>query len=160
MPREIEKHEQIIEAFRNVDIVSELVEQLPNGEFRNELDMDIILFGRSYRGKKVGPYTRLLEFLPGETIVQENTWESSLFYILVSGRLDASITEPNGKRKKVGEIPAGNSFGEMALLSGTPRTATVSAGSRTRKSSRIHTPRDPLAQKAAEVRQGPRPQLS
>ncbi|HTH50932.1 MAG TPA: 4Fe-4S dicluster domain-containing protein, partial [Pyrinomonadaceae bacterium] len=27
---------------------------------------------------------------------------------------------------KVGEIPAGNSFGEMALLSGTPRTATVS----------------------------------
>ena len=28
MPREIEKHEQIIDAFRNVDIVSELVEQL------------------------------------------------------------------------------------------------------------------------------------
>ncbi len=126
MPREIEKHEQIIDAFRNVDIVSELVEKLPNGEFRNELDMDIILFGRSYRGKKVGPYTRLLEFLPGETIVQENTWESSLFYILVRGQLDASVTEPNGTRKKVGEVPSGNSFGEMALLSGTPRTASVS----------------------------------
>ena len=126
MPREIEKHELIIDAFRNVDIVSELVEQLPNGEFRNELDMDIILFGRSYRGKQVGPYTRLLEFQPGEVILRENTWESSLFYILVKGRLDASIAEPNGKTKKVGEIPAGNSFGEMALLSGTPRTATVS----------------------------------
>ena len=126
MPREIEKHEQIIKAFKDVDIVSELVETLPNGEFRNELDMDIILFGRSYRGKKVGPYARLLEFAPGEEIVRENTWESSLFYILVDGRLDASITEPSGNRKKVGEIPAGNSFGEMALLSGTPRTATVS----------------------------------
>ncbi len=126
MPRVVEKHEQIVDAFRNVDIVSELVEKLPNGEFRNELDMDIILFGRSYRGKQVGPYTRLLEFLPGETIVQENTWESSIFYILVCGKLDASITEANGNRKKVGEIPAGNSFGEMALLSGTPRTATVS----------------------------------
>jgi Fe-S-cluster-containing dehydrogenase component/CRP-like cAMP-binding protein len=126
MPREIEKHEQIIKAFQNVDIVSELVEQLPNGEFKNELDMDIILFGRSYRGKQVGPYARLLEFSPGEVIVQENTWESSLFYILVDGKLEASITEPNGDRKKVGEIPAGNSFGEMALLSGTPRTATVS----------------------------------
>ena len=125
MPREIAKHEQIIKAFQNVDIVSELVEQLPNGEFRNELDMDIILFGRSYRGKQVGPYARLLEFSPGETIVQENTWESSLFYILVGGRLDASITETGGNSKKVGEIPAGNSFGEMALLSGTPRTATV-----------------------------------
>lgn len=128
MPRVIENHEQIIDAFRNVDIVSELVEQLPNGEFRNELDMDIILFGRSYRGKQVGPYTRLLEFLPGETIVKENSWESSIFYILVSGTLEASITENNGNRKKVGEIPAGNSFGEMALLSGTRRTATVSVG--------------------------------
>ena len=126
MPREIENHEQIVEAFQNVDIVSELVEKLPNGEFRNELDMDIILFGRSYRGKQVGPYTRLLEFLPGETIVKENSWESSIFYILVKGDLEASITEQNEKRIKVGAIPAGNSFGEMALLSGTPRTATVS----------------------------------
>lgn len=126
MPRVVENHEQIIQAFQNVDIVSELVEQLPNGEFRNELDMDIILFGRSYRGKQVGPYARLLEFLPGETIVEENTWESSIFYILVSGRLDASVTDQSGKRIKVGEVPAGNSFGEMALLSGTPRTATVS----------------------------------
>ncbi|MEO6051478.1 MAG: cyclic nucleotide-binding domain-containing protein [Pyrinomonadaceae bacterium] len=126
MPRVIENHEQIIEAFRSVDIVSELVEKLPNGEFRNELDMDIILFGRSYRGKQVGPYTRLLEYDPGETIVQENTWESSIFYILVKGKLEASITEPTGTRKNFGEIPPGNSFGEMALLSGTPRTATVS----------------------------------
>jgi Fe-S-cluster-containing dehydrogenase component/CRP-like cAMP-binding protein len=126
MPREIVNHEQIVEAFKNVDIVSELVEKLPNGEFRNELDMDIILFGRNYRGKQVGPYTRLLEFTPGEIIVKENTWESSIFYILVSGTLEASITAQNGKRKRVGTIPPGNSFGEMALLSGTPRTATVS----------------------------------
>ena len=125
MPRVIENRTRTIEAFRNVEIVSELVEQLPNGEFRNELDMDIILFGRSYRGKQVGPYTRLLEFVPGETIVLENTWESSIFYILVKGKLEASVTEQGGTRKKVGEIPAGNSFAEMALLSGTPRTATV-----------------------------------
>src|SRR6188768_1916112 len=97
MPRVIENHEKIIKAFQNVDIVSELVEQLPNGEFKNELDMDIILFGRSYRGKQVGPYTRLLEFAPGEVIVEENTWESSIFYILVSGRLEASVTEQAGE---------------------------------------------------------------
>ena len=125
MPREIEKHEQIIQAFRNVDIVSELVEQLPNGEFRHELDMDIILFGRSYRGKQVGPYTRLLEFLPGEVIVEEDTWESSIFYILVTGKLEATITDSEGSRKEVGQIRPGSSFGEMALLSGTPRTANV-----------------------------------
>src|SRR5437763_5037322 len=104
MPRVIENHEQIIEAFENVDIVSELVEQLPNGEFRNELDMDIILFGRSYRGKQVGPYARLLEFFPGEVIVRERTWESSLFYILVKGKLEASISDENKQKKKVGSI--------------------------------------------------------
>src|SRR3954453_11747101 len=111
MPRVIENHEQIIEAFRNVDIVSELVDQLPNGEFKNELDMDIILFGRSYRGKQVGPYTRLLEFAPGETIIEEDTWESSIFYILVHGDLVASIAEDR-KRKNIGSVAAGNSFGE------------------------------------------------
>ncbi len=126
MPRVIENHEQMIEAFRNAEIVSELVEQLPNGEFRNELDMDIILFGRSYRGKQVGPYTRLLEFVPGEVIVRENTWESSIFFVLVQGKLEASVIEQNGNRQKVGEIKAGYSFGEIALLSGSTRTATVS----------------------------------
>src|SRR5436309_6233009 len=105
MPRVIENHEQIVEAFQSVDIVSELVEQLPNGEFRNELNMDIILFGRSYRGKQVGPYVRLREFLPGEIIIREDSWESSIFYILVKGRLEAFVTEDNGTSKKVGEIP-------------------------------------------------------
>ena len=50
-----------------------LVEQIPNGEFKNELDMDIILFGRSYRGKQVGPYCRLLEYDASEVIVLEDT---------------------------------------------------------------------------------------
>lgn len=125
MPRELEKRGQLIEAFQSVDIVSELVEKLPNGEFRNELDLDIILFGRSYRGKKVGPYARLLEFSPGEVIVKERTWESNIFFILVKGRLEASIQE-NGNRKVLGEVKEGNSFGEMAILAGTPRTATIS----------------------------------
>src|SRR2546430_3357451 len=109
MPRVIENHSRMIEAFRNVEIVSELVAQLPNGEFKNELDMDIILFGRSYRGKQVGPYCRLLEYDASEVIVREDTWESSIFYILVTGKLEASITGPDGNRVMVGEIPPGNS---------------------------------------------------
>ena len=126
MPRPVENHDQIIKAFESVDSLVELVEKLPNGEFRNELEMDIIVFGRSYREKQVGPYARLLEFAPGETIVQENTWESSIFYILVDGVLEASVTTPDGGRRKLGEVPRGSSFGEMALLSGTRRTAAVS----------------------------------
>src|SRR5215210_2858393 len=125
MPREIKKHEQVVSAFESVDIVSELVDKLPNGEFRNELDLDIILLGRTYLGKKVCPYARLLEFSPGEIIVREQTWESSIFYILVKGRLEASITTEDQQRKVLGEVKEGNSFGEMALLSGTMRSATI-----------------------------------
>jgi Fe-S-cluster-containing dehydrogenase component/CRP-like cAMP-binding protein len=126
MPREIKNHEQIIDAFRRVEIVSELVEQRPNGEFQNELDMDIIVFGRSYRGKKVGPYTRFLEFQPNEIIIEANTWESNIFYVLVAGKLEAFITDDKSNPpKKVGEVSEGSSFGEMAILSGTRRQATV-----------------------------------
>jgi Fe-S-cluster-containing dehydrogenase component/CRP-like cAMP-binding protein len=128
MPREIKNHEQIIDAFRSIEIVSELVEQLPNGEYRNELEMDIILFGRSYGNNKVGPYVRLLEFAPEEIIIHEKTWESTLFYILVKGRLEATITEGE-QQKKVGEVPEGNSFGEMAVLAGTQRNASVGVAS-------------------------------
>ena len=126
MPREIKNHEHIVEAFRRVEIISELVEKTPNGEFRNELDMDIILFGRSYRGKQVGPYVRLLEYLPGETIIQEGTWETSIFYVLVKGRLLVSITPEGGNPINFGEVVEGKTFGEMALLSGTRRGASVS----------------------------------
>lgn len=129
MPREIKDHERIIQAFRNVEIVSELVEQRANGEFKNELDMDIIVFGRSYGGKKVGPYARLLEYDPGENIVLENTWESTLFYVLVDGGLEAWVSDESGQQQKVGEIEPGNSFGEMAVLAGSKRQATVKTGS-------------------------------
>ena len=104
MPRVIENHEQIIKAFESVEMVSELVERLPSGEFRNELNMDIILFGRSYRGKQVGPYARLLEYAPGEIIVEANTWESSIFYVLVEGVLEASVTNLMVNFEKLGEI--------------------------------------------------------
>ncbi len=125
MPRELTNHDQIIDVFRRTEIVSELVEKLPNGEFKHELDIDVIIFGRDYAGKKVGPYARLLEFAADETIIEENTWESSLFYILAGGCLDALISDKDGAAKKVGEIAVGNSFGEMAILAGTQRRATV-----------------------------------
>jgi Fe-S-cluster-containing dehydrogenase component/CRP-like cAMP-binding protein len=125
VPREIKNHEQLIAAFQSVENVSELVEKLPNGEFKNELDMDLILFGRSYRGKQVGPYARLLVFNPGEVIIKEGTWESSFFYLLVKGRLEASVTRSGSDPKVLGEVQQGNTFGEMALLSGTTRGATI-----------------------------------
>lgn len=122
---EITNHDQIIDAIKRVKIVSDLVEQQPNGEFKHELDMDVIIFGRNYNGKQVGPYVRLLEFQPNEVIIERGTWETSIFFVLVEGKLEALIADETQGEKKVGEVPPGKSFGEMAVLAGVQRSATV-----------------------------------
>jgi Fe-S-cluster-containing dehydrogenase component/CRP-like cAMP-binding protein len=128
MPKEITKHKTILDAISKVDIISELVEwDKEHGSFKYELDLEVIAYGRNYNGKKVGPYVRLFEFQPGEEIIKQGDWGSNTFYITVDGTCDAYVDDEGGQPKKVGEIPAGVSFGEMAILAGVPRNATVKA---------------------------------
>ncbi len=47
-------------------------------------------------------------------------------YLLISGRLRVSMPEPGGERA-LGELSPGETVGELGLLSGEPRTATVVA---------------------------------
>src|SRR3982751_4214296 len=124
MPREITHHAQILEAIRNVDIISELAER-DNGHFKYELDLEVIVYGRNYTGKKVGPYARLLVYTSGEEVVTEGDWGGNTLYILVDGKLDVYITDDHGATKKVAELPPGTSFGERSVLAGQPRNATV-----------------------------------
>jgi Fe-S-cluster-containing dehydrogenase component/CRP-like cAMP-binding protein len=124
---EITNTERIIDAIRRVEIVADLVEQLPTGEFKNELDMDVIIFGRNYNSKQVGPYVRLLELDPSEVIIRQGAWETNIFYILVEGLLEAYVEEEEGESVKVGNVTPGRSFGEMSVLSGIQRAATVKA---------------------------------
>ena len=127
---EITNHAQIINTINSVEMVSDLVELQANGEFKHELDMDVIIFGRNYNGKQVGPYIRLLEFQQGEVIIEEGTWESNIFYVLAEGKLEAYVEdEDDGSSIKVGEIAQGRSFGEMAVLAGNQRVATVKVAS-------------------------------
>jgi len=48
-------------------------------------------------------------------------------YILVAGEAEVVLEAPDGARTKVGVLPAGSLFGEMGLMTGAPRTATVIA---------------------------------
>ena len=126
MPTEITKHKSILDAISKVDIISELVER-HGDHFTYELDLEVVAYGRNYNGKKVGPYVRLFEFAPGEEIIRQGDWGSNTFYITVEGMCDAYVADESGTAKKVGEIPEGVSFGEMAILAGVPRNATVKA---------------------------------
>jgi CRP-like cAMP-binding protein len=61
----------------------------------------------------------------GETLVREGDKGKSLF-VLIEGLLDAFV-ERGGHEEPVGRIRPGNCLGEMSLLTGERRTATVRA---------------------------------
>jgi len=48
-------------------------------------------------------------------------------YIIVSGEADVFWESPGGERRLVRHLPAGSIFGEMGLMTGAPRSATVVA---------------------------------
>jgi cAMP-dependent protein kinase regulator len=68
----------------------------------------------------------LQSFDPGDIIVTQGEPGGSLF-ILTTGRVKAFVRNPSGKNVKVRELGEGDFFGEISVLTGTPRTATVVA---------------------------------
>ena len=62
-------------------------------------------------------------FAAGEAMVREGAQGDSMF-VLLSGQARVTL-EPSGR--EVAVIPAGGFFGEMSMLTGDPRTATVRA---------------------------------
>lgn len=125
MAHQITNHAKILDAIRSVNLIDELVEKR-NGQFTYELDLEVIAYGRNYTGKKVGPYVNLFVYGPGEEIIREGEWGGNTFYILVDGKLDVYINDTErGGRRKVSEVQQGRSFGEMSVLAGLPRNATI-----------------------------------
>jgi CRP-like cAMP-binding protein len=68
--------------------------------------------------RQLAKLAKVLDYSPGEAIVQKGERGDS-FYLVLEGRARA--------REHSVEFGPGNFFGEMALLDGGPRSATVSA---------------------------------
>ena len=66
-------------------------------------------------------------YLPGGQALFNEGEEANALYFLIFGRLGAYMREPSGEDREIAQIHAGEVFGEMALISGEPRTATVVA---------------------------------
>ncbi len=125
MPEQITNHAKVLDAIRSVELIDELVEK-QNGSFTYELDLEVIAYGRNYTGKKVGPYASLFVYEPGEAVIRQGEWGGNSFYMLVDGKLDVYIEPSDGSTpRKVNEIQRGRSFGEMSVLAGLPRNATI-----------------------------------
>jgi NTE family protein len=65
--------------------------------------------------------------LPGGTTLFDVGDAPDALYFVISGALGAYTPMPNGHRRLVGRIMSGETVGEMALISGKPRNATVIA---------------------------------
>lgn len=124
MPHEIHDHQAVLDAIRRTDIIAELVDQT-DGQFVYELDLEVIAYGRNYSGKKVGPYAHLLVYDAGEEVITQGDWGGNTFYVGVEGDLNVFINVAGGERKLVDTQKPGKSFGEMSVLAGLPRTATL-----------------------------------
>ncbi len=67
---------------------------------------------------------------PGEVIVAEGEAGEGL-YIVAAGAVKVYIRNPSGRNVPIARLGEGQYFGEIASLSGRPRTATVTAAGRT-----------------------------
>lgn len=75
---------------------------------------------------RVADGARERRFAPGETIVREGDRGSSMF-VVESGRLGVSVHGKVGQTQRIAVLEQGAAFGEISLLTGDPRSATVRA---------------------------------
>lgn len=67
-----------------------------------------------------------IELDGGKTIIREGEAGDSLYFVL-SGRLVATKKDSEGVEQRIGDIGRGETVGEMAIFTGEPRYATVTA---------------------------------
>lgn len=126
MSREHKSRREVIDALKSIPSMTDLL-SMHEGHFDYELDLEVIVYGRNYNGKKVGPYVKLLTYDPSEAVITEGEWGGNTFYVAVDGKLDVFVRSNGSGDAKVAELPPGTQFGEMSVLAGVPRNATVKA---------------------------------
>jgi CRP-like cAMP-binding protein/small-conductance mechanosensitive channel len=70
---------------------------------------------------------RYSPFAKGNVITKQGDVRSHWLYIIINGEAEVYVDLPNGKRRTVRILGRGNFFGEMGLLTGAPRSASVVA---------------------------------
>ena len=67
------------------------------------------------------------EYETGQTIVHEEDNETQTFFIIASGSVHVTALTSEGKQTILATLKRGEFFGEMAILDGEPRSASVIA---------------------------------
>ncbi len=100
------------------NIRQEIIRELRNVELFRPLSFDQLVELASSASK--------LLFSKGEILVQQGDSGDSLF-IITDGKVDVSISDGVGRKTHLADLQSGDYFGEMSLLTGEPRSASVIA---------------------------------
>ena len=76
--------------------------------------------------EEIAEHVELLRFRPGQSIIRQGE-KASRFYLVRSGSVEVVKVDDDGEERRIRRLEAGRSFGEIALLEGITRTATVRA---------------------------------
>ena len=98
-----------------------------DGDYRRALDQVHIFEPLSAQEKEAVVKSMVRSvYAPGEIIIKRGDPGESMF-IIHRGKVEVRLPSNNGDQHQVAVLEPGNFFGEMALLTGEPRTADVSA---------------------------------
>jgi len=76
--------------------------------------------------KRLAEGARAHRYALGEPIVRQGE-EGDSFFVITSGRVEVSASDETGARAVLAQLGGGDFFGEMSLLTGERRSATVTA---------------------------------
>jgi len=120
MPRTITDATRIREAIARLNFQTQIPEKILN-EWLTGVKIPRV-------NELSGPMIRLHAYRSGEEVMKEGEWGGNEFRALVDGALDVLMWDPLLKtNRKANEVKPTESFGEMSLFAGVPRTATVVA---------------------------------
>ncbi len=74
--------------------------------------------------REILEHTTVREFPPGATVVREGDAGDCL-YVIKSGEVEVATLDGKGEKLVLARLKEGDYFGEISLLTGRPRTATV-----------------------------------
>ncbi len=69
---------------------------------------------------------KIAPFASGEVVTRQGA-HANWLYVLIQGRVEVQVARGEGSNQRVGTLEAPNFFGEMALMTGSAREATVIA---------------------------------
>ena len=109
-----------------IEAIRPIAEPLQALEPRDLIEMVPLFEGLPEEAlNKIAQRSRLVNYLEGDTIIGTGEQGDAL-YVIARGRLEA-LLKHEGNEQKLGELGAGEFFGEMALLGDSVRKADVRA---------------------------------